>query len=124
MYGVVSADPQFEFLGRQSFATSPTEGVVLERFGSLEGARRWASDSHHRKVQRRGQKESSTPGTEAQGASSITNISIQIQLNPRDDTRPRRTFDGLHHHSFVCRSSALLTLEQRRTQHSVDLGSQ
>ena len=57
MYGVVSADPQFEFLGLQSFATSPTEGVVLERFGSLEGARRWASDSHHRKVQRRGQKE-------------------------------------------------------------------
>ena len=57
MYGAVSANPQYEFLGLQTFATSPTEGVVVERFGSLEGARRWASDPHHREVQRRGQRE-------------------------------------------------------------------
>jgi hypothetical protein len=57
MYDLVSSDDQFEFLDMSNFATSPTEGVVIERFGSLEGARLWASNSDHQKAMGRGQRE-------------------------------------------------------------------
>jgi hypothetical protein len=57
MYVLVSGDPSFEFLDIQTFATSPTEGVVIERFGSLEGARLWASNQVHQAVMQRGQRE-------------------------------------------------------------------
>ena len=57
MYGLVSSDERFEFLDMNDFATSPTEGVVIERFRSLEGARLWASDPDHQKAMGRGQRE-------------------------------------------------------------------
>ena len=57
MYSLVSSDERFEFLEMSDFATSPTEGVVIERFGSLEGARLWASNLDHQKAMGRGQRE-------------------------------------------------------------------
>jgi hypothetical protein len=57
IYDLVSSNDQFEFLDMSNFATSPTEGVVIERFGSLEGARLWASNSDHQKAMGRGQRE-------------------------------------------------------------------
>jgi hypothetical protein len=53
----VSSDPRFEFLDLRTFATSTTEGVVIERLASPKGARLWASALDHQKVMRRGQHE-------------------------------------------------------------------
>lgn len=57
MFEPVSSDPGFEFLDLKTFATSTTEGVVIERFSSPKGARLWASHPVHEKVMRRGQLE-------------------------------------------------------------------
>ena len=57
MYQRVTSDPRFPFIEMKGFATSPTEGVVIERFAALEGARLWASDPEHKRIKRRGQRE-------------------------------------------------------------------
>lgn len=57
MYTLVSSDERFEFIDMSDFATSPTAGVVIERFGSLEGARLWASHPDHQMAMGRGQRE-------------------------------------------------------------------
>ena len=57
MYQRVTSDPRFTFIEMTGFPTSPTEGVVIERFATLEGARLWASDPEHKKIKRRGQRE-------------------------------------------------------------------
>jgi antibiotic biosynthesis monooxygenase (ABM) superfamily enzyme len=57
MYAIVAGDPQYEFVGLERFATSDREGVVLETFGSLEGATRWARCPEHRAAMKRGRAE-------------------------------------------------------------------
>ena len=57
MYQRVTSDPRFTFIEMKGFPTSPTEGVVIERFATLEGARLWASDPEHKRIKRRGQRE-------------------------------------------------------------------
>lgn len=48
MYALVTSDPTFEFIDMKSYQVSALEGVVIERFGSLEGAERWAAHPDHR----------------------------------------------------------------------------
>ena len=47
MYALVTSDPCFEFIDMKVYPVSENEGVVLERFGSLDGARRWAANPEH-----------------------------------------------------------------------------
>ena len=48
MYALVTSNPSFEFIDMKSYPVSADEGVILERFGSLEGARWWAANPEHR----------------------------------------------------------------------------
>lgn len=57
MYQRVTSDPRFTFIEMKGFPTGPTEGVVIERFATVEGARLWASDPEHIRIKRRGQRE-------------------------------------------------------------------
>lgn len=57
MYAIVSGDPDYEFVSVERFASSEREGVVLERFLSLEGARRWSKCPEHRAAMKRGRSE-------------------------------------------------------------------
>lgn len=57
MYSKVSGDPKFGFIGMKGFATSATEGVVIERFESRDGAMLWSKDPEHREIKRRAQRE-------------------------------------------------------------------
>lgn len=54
MYALVTADPAYEFIDMKVYATSDFEGVIVERFGSLEGARRWAANIEHQATMRYG----------------------------------------------------------------------
>lgn len=54
MYALVTSDPSYEFIDMKVYATSDIEGVIIERFGSLQGAQRWAADAEHRETMRYG----------------------------------------------------------------------
>ena len=57
MSALVAAEDQFEFVDLKHFATSDTEGVILERFASINGATAWIRDARHRDAMRRGKQE-------------------------------------------------------------------
>jgi heme-degrading monooxygenase HmoA len=52
-----SQDEQFGFLGLVSYDRGDGSGVVIERFASAEGMKRWAADPEHRAAQERGRTE-------------------------------------------------------------------
>jgi len=56
MYEIVTKNPDYQFLGMERFG-SDSEGVVLERFESLEGAKRWSRCPEHRAAMKRGRAE-------------------------------------------------------------------
>jgi heme-degrading monooxygenase HmoA len=56
MYAIVAGDPAYGFVSVERFG-SDHEGVVLERFTSLEGAMKWAKCPEHRAAMRRGRSE-------------------------------------------------------------------
>lgn len=56
MYEIVTSNPDYEFVSIERFGTE-FEGVVLERFQSLEGAKRWARCPEHRAAMKRGRAE-------------------------------------------------------------------
>lgn len=56
MYEIVTQNPEYEFVGMERFGTE-VEGVVLERFESLEGAKRWSRCPEHRAAMKRGRAE-------------------------------------------------------------------
>ena len=56
MYKLVAGDPAYGFVSVERFGTD-REGVVLERFLTLEGAARWAKCAEHRAAMRRGRSE-------------------------------------------------------------------
>lgn len=56
MYEVVTKNAEYEFVGMERFGDD-YEGVVLETFGSLEGAKRWSRCPEHRAAMKRGRAE-------------------------------------------------------------------
>lgn len=56
MYDIVSQHPEYEFVGMERYG-SDREGVVLEKFESLEGAKRWSKCPEHRAAMKRGRAE-------------------------------------------------------------------
>ena len=57
MYGLAASNPDYEFESIERVAESDRSGVVLERFGSLEGAKRWAKCPEHRAAMKLGRAE-------------------------------------------------------------------
>lgn len=57
MYGMAASNAEYEFESIERVAESERSGVVLERFGSLEGAKRWAKCLEHRAAMKRGRAE-------------------------------------------------------------------
>jgi len=57
MYGMAASIAEYEFESIERVAESERSGVVLERFGSLEGAKRWARCPEHRAAMKRGRTE-------------------------------------------------------------------
>lgn len=47
MYALVTSHPRYGFIEMKSYPINDREGVVIERFASLEGARLWAADPEH-----------------------------------------------------------------------------
>ena len=57
MYSLAASNAEYEFESIERVAESEHSGVVLERFGSLEGAKRWAKCPEHRAAMKRGRAE-------------------------------------------------------------------
>lgn len=56
MYDIVTRNPDYQFVGMERFGTE-REGVVLEKFESLDGAKRWSRCPEHRAAMKRGRAE-------------------------------------------------------------------
>lgn len=54
MHEIVTCDPRYEFLGSRQYGGAEGSSLMLYEFGSLEGLERFAVESEHLAIQRRG----------------------------------------------------------------------
>lgn len=54
MHEIVTADPGYEFLGSRLYSAQDGSSLMLYEFGSLEGLDRFAAETEHLAIQRRG----------------------------------------------------------------------
>jgi|SRR5579859_6211709 len=54
MYALVTSDPAFGFLGYADYKGADDTKLIIYRFASLDGLRRWTNDPGHMAVKRRG----------------------------------------------------------------------
>ena len=54
MYTLVTSDPAFGFLGYSDYEGADATKLIIYRFSSLDGLRRWSSDPAHGAIKQRG----------------------------------------------------------------------